>query len=308
MLARNATIRSESETPLKRRTICGNPLSGSVYTLGGSNKTGPQTKQGAVLRESVQNCVRWLREWVTPLLSVVMALFSVTMACVTVTRSRDTGQLLKAVSDKTLLISENLTTQFIGEFPTFIPELANILNSADKTEPITIVCDFPGYGIYSDHDGFLKYRQALESKAMNSDIAVVVLSAAQQRQVSAVQFDGDTFETIKGSQNYANFLKWAHHSDADFKTKDDFLIALAQEHSQVWSTDFRSVKERYEYSSTMPMFVWIVGKRVAVFSVPNVLLKQGGLEAAFRTSDKRLIEQLQMVAESYQKASTLVGH
>ena len=56
----------------------------------------------------------------------------------------------------------------------------------------------------------------------------------------------------------------------------------------------------------MPMFLWIVGERVAMFSIPHLLGKGGTLEAAFLTRDQALIKQLRVVAESYRETSLLV--
>ena len=246
----------------------------------------------------IQSRMIWLRERVIPVMSLVMAVFTITMAFFTVSRSLDSGRQLKA-------ISENLTTQFVGEFPAFLPRLTSVINEAQPGEEITVICDFPGYGIYSNHKAFLDYRHAVEVKNHESKITMMVLTDNEQQNVLRAQFANRTLEEIKVTPQFKEFLVWSHHSEADIESKEAFFAVLEATQKEVWS-NFKFVNERRQRQQSMPMFLWIVGERVAMFSIPHLLGKGGTLEAAFLTRDQALIKQLRVVAESYRETSLLV--
>jgi len=55
---------------------------------------------------------------------------------------------------------------------------------------------------------------------------------------------------------------------------------------------------RKEFSGSMPVCLWIVADKLAVFSIPN-FSRGGALEGAFLTHDHRLILQLQNIFDTY---------
>lgn len=69
---------------------------------------------------------------------------------------------LNGVSQRLEGVSESIQTQPIGEFPDFLPHITDLLAKAEKS--ITIMCDAPAYGIYSNGVEFDAYVAALKSK------------------------------------------------------------------------------------------------------------------------------------------------
>lgn len=69
---------------------------------------------------------------------------------------------LSDVSQRLEGVSESVQTQPIGEFPEFLPHITDLLGRAEKS--ITIMCDAPAYGIYSNGEEFDAYAATLKGK------------------------------------------------------------------------------------------------------------------------------------------------
>ena len=81
------------------------------------------------------------------------------------TVSHDLGgvsQTLSSVSHRLTDVSDSVQTQPIGEFPEFLPHITAMMANAEKS--ITIMCDAPAYGIYSNGQEFDLYAAVLKSK------------------------------------------------------------------------------------------------------------------------------------------------
>jgi hypothetical protein len=55
-----------------------------------------------------------------------------------------------------------LSTRYLGTFPEYLSEIAELLKGAKKR--IDICCDFPAYGHFSNVDAFRSYRNVLSQK------------------------------------------------------------------------------------------------------------------------------------------------
>jgi hypothetical protein len=69
---------------------------------------------------------------------------------------------LGSVSTRLEGVSKSVQTQPIGEFPHFLPRVTELIARAEKS--IVIMCDAPGYAIYSNGPEFDAYAAALKNK------------------------------------------------------------------------------------------------------------------------------------------------
>jgi hypothetical protein len=88
-------------------------------------------------------------------------------------------ELRKDLSASTDRLEEQLSTHRIGVFPKFLPQIAELLGSAE--ESIVIFCDFPAYGELSALDAFADYAEVVERKA--SMISLLCLDEDTRRRL-----------------------------------------------------------------------------------------------------------------------------
>src|SRR5438132_7519277 len=59
-------------------------------------------------------------------------------------------------------VFDHLTTRGLGPFPTYMAEVERLI--AEARDSVTIACDFPGYGVWSDRGRYSAYLKALENR------------------------------------------------------------------------------------------------------------------------------------------------
>ena len=216
-----------------------------------------------------------------------------------------TSRVLEQAGGYIEQISANLTTQYIGQFPTFMPKIVEALAEAQDT--ISIATDFPGYGIFSNHEQYIAYKTAIERKVLDElEITMVVLNKKERRRLHAIQFRDMTLEELQNPNNasFDNFLRWSRRERGEIRDMKDFATALGEEQTRALKQDFRGVN-RKEFSGNMPLYIWIVDDKIAVFSIPA--LAGGAREGAFLTRDHRLISELHTIFKNYAAASSPVS-
>ena len=117
---------------------------------------------------------------IRPHLDLAIAIVSLAFSIYAIVQGERMGRVLNQSAGFTKEISENLTTRYIGEFPTFVPEIIKLLN--DGKESISIASNLPGYAIYSNHAAFLDYISAINHR-VSEGVRVTVRSnfTAHQR-------------------------------------------------------------------------------------------------------------------------------
>ena len=211
-----------------------------------------------------------------------------------------TDKALRVVEPAMREIERNLTTRYLGPFPTFMDQIVAILDSA--VDSIFIACDLPGYAIFSSHENYVAYRAALETEAgQRIGIRMVVLDEERRDSILQIQFGGRDFAELKASDSFQQFLRWSGRDSRKIRDRRDFILAMEEEERLALKEHFRSL-DRREHHSNMPVYVWIVGDKVAVFSIPT--LAPGAREAGFVTRDGRLIAELRSVFNTYWKESS----
>jgi hypothetical protein len=69
---------------------------------------------------------------------------------------------LTSVSQRLESVSDSVQTQPNGEFPSFLSQITELLAKAEKS--ITVMCDAPAYGIYSNGPEFDEYAAVLKGR------------------------------------------------------------------------------------------------------------------------------------------------
>jgi hypothetical protein len=213
------------------------------------------------------------------------------MAGRTLMRARNETERAQALTKSLTDIHASLTTRYEGQFPKFLPKIVRLLESAK--ESIVIVCDFPGYGAFTDPDVFLDYRQTIERKIQN-DVAVSVTCYNEyQRRKFFDEGFSDTrawdkwIATPDSVQSLAKYLKKTGRTQqAQSITQVQLADLLEEQDQKILGDHFRGA-EVHEIGTLLPLYFWLVDGRSAffVFSVRS----EHAFEHGFATTDKTLI-------------------
>ncbi|MCI0602341.1 hypothetical protein L0156_04945 [bacterium] len=202
-------------------------------------------------------------------------------------------------------IARNLTTRFVGQFPTFMPELTQAIGRAHHT--ILVACDIPAYGIYSDHRQYIRYREQLQLRMSDGvQVQMLVYSEERVRKLATLQFNDLSIDDLKNpkhdaNRNFQSFLRWSARKSDDFQNIKDLILALEQEQKNALANEFRAV-DVTQCTETMPLYLWIIDDDTAVFAIPNFGEKgdkKMGRAAGCITRDGKLIAQLKSIFNTY---------
>src|SRR5262249_29515436 len=84
-------------------------------------------------------------------------------------------------------VANELPTRTIGKFPDFVPQIVELLRSAERS--ITIHCDAPAYCIISDYGNFDKYSGIIRDKLASSlSVRMICLNKQAREKVNRIQF------------------------------------------------------------------------------------------------------------------------
>jgi len=198
------------------------------------------------------------------------------------------------------------STQFVGQFPHYTEELLDALSGA--REKITIMCDYPAYGAFSDPEGFLKYRQMLESKLQDDvEITIVCFDEQQRTTVAKNQFrpagstaPDEDWEKTKGDPQFRKKLEryLAIQSAKEPPGEiglERFIEILEDEDKR--TLQLMPLAKKREVNAYVPLFFWIIDDEKAIFSIPDFPAE--GKSTGFATKDPKLLQALAGVAERF---------
>jgi len=204
-------------------------------------------------------------------------------------------------------ISNALSTQYLGIFPEYFPQLSRLIESA-KHE-VLIACTLPVHGIFSNPDGWLSMKHALESAlAPSHNIKIrCVFSDYLSQQARLI----DQYK-----QAFTDWDSWLSHSDNTGRIryflekfgngmtikelKPDIFIKLIMTASidELKTTLIRA--EIFQINYRPPVYMWIADSKEAIFAIPTTTPYFQA--QAFWTTDARLISSLiHMHQEYYQQ-------
>jgi len=199
--------------------------------------------------------------------------------------------VFKALNNELRLIKESISTKYIGLFPDFVPYTLDILREAGKT--IEIVCDFPCYSYFSDHEKYLEYTRIINDKASRKvSIHLTCPNINRRKELVMKQLGADKPEwplKEKLEEKLTDFIsREKMKTNYESLTFEELNQKLEETNLFVLRNIFRN--NCYEVDQELPVFYWIVDDTKAVFSIPS--FTDFNREQGFLTSDANLIKAL----------------
>ena len=202
-----------------------------------------------------------------------------------------------------MYIRESMSTQYVGEHPIHMPEIAKLLGKA--TTSVEILCDVPGYGHYSARERYADYRAALERLAnSNVKIAMAFYTKTLARR-AAISAYGRSFDDISKAPE---FIKHTANMEQPVTSAEDFYDLIVDKgyvrcynHFDELPSSSVAIIPVYK---PVQIYFWIIDGRQAVFSIASLGLKPS--EFAFTTSDAKLIIVFQRLFDEVKQRAELI--
>ena len=235
-------------------------------------------------------------------ISLIVGALALILGLVQSWEAKKQTKRLKAHSDALGLITDSLSTRYIGQFPDYLVSVTNLIESA-KSE-LNIIKGNPTPAYFSDPTLWVNYSQAIERKS-HSGIAVnmICMTEHQRKDRLAQQFPTSKEkwdDWIKNNHSkVSHFLKFGYSKtkpeDLNFKV---FLDLLLSTQTKMLNESFKSKGvEVLEIDQVMPVQVWIADRKQAVFSIQA--LPTNTISHGFYTSDPRIVSALHLMTELF---------
>jgi hypothetical protein len=220
--------------------------------------------------------------------------------------ARSTEQVLHDVMDDIRsLVQKQLSTQYIGVFPSFLR--AHVLPCLrDARTEIRIATNSAAIAYFSDYDSYAEYRRVLKEKRESNTPAKFVLMGESRLDREIKHQFATTVEEwnflVDASQNaeFQQRLKeFGERILRDISTPTDFYEALSTAESQARRTlrDLLGKNNVVEADIPMPLNVWIADEKTAIFSIPAYGPNKA--EYGFETREPNMIVALRAVWQLY---------
>lgn len=187
-------------------------------------------------------------------------------------------------------VRKSISTHYLGEFPEFLPNIREIVESA--RHDLVIACDFPGYGDFSDPDNALKYLQALRVRQSDKKLRIefTCLDERRRDEYMRSQFPSSEWSNWKENEQQRaqveEFLRLNGRSKERPQTLGELFAIMTEVDRDTLRQTF--LNNEIQTSQHMPIYFWVADCRRAVFSIATPTEK--GVEHAFLTSDHSLIK------------------
>jgi hypothetical protein len=215
----------------------------------------------------------------------------------------------KQQTSKLSQISDSLSTRYIGALPDYYPHVLTLLGSAH--ESITILCDYPAYGCYTNMKSWLDYHDRLRNKNLEGVKMTLVCPAAQLRSENDQNryFPGahnNWGEWIK--ENLGHATEFARHASsiesgvnklkfADAPRADKFFQIFRMVDEAMLNDCFSGDDCVKQIDAWTPIDFWIVDGKRAIFAFSNYGM--GMSRHGFSTTDQALIRAFQATVDNY---------
>jgi hypothetical protein len=227
------------------------------------------------------------------LISLVLAVLAMLVALWHV---RSIHKTAKKLDD----VQRSLSTQYIGQFPEFFPQIVSLIESARHN--IVIFCDSPAYTCFSDHPTFIDYAHALERKAQQSGMTIALTCSGPEyrSRTARKQFPTLPEEWNRRKDDLIFKERLGYFLGAHLKaptideiTSDQFLQLIAETERRALEDTFAKAETR-EIEVYLPLHFWLVDNMKAIFAIPKDTAEYG-----FQTNDSKLIEALVVMRDQY---------
>jgi len=199
-------------------------------------------------------------------------------------------------------IAESMSTRFIGEFPKNMDNIIQVVSG--PTKELDIMIDFPGYGNYSNPDGFKVYfRKILDLAERKVKVRMLVYDEKTRTENRARQLKKDFESKIMGSERFDYFFHYVHPTVPVPKNYEEFSTALTKIEAGYEDQLSSQGVEIRKVSSPFVFYLWLEDEEDGVFSFQNA--DEGAREISFRTRDGTLLRTLKETFERSWKAHPL---
>lgn len=197
------------------------------------------------------------------------------------------------------LISNSLSTRYLGQFPDYFPDVIDVIKSANKE--LKVVCTIPIHGVYSKRDGWLGTKHELEN-AENRGVSVFCVFADRtnredflKRQFPNAVAQWSTFRT-NNLQKIEIFLKSHGSGTIDALSSNGFFDLFDKAAATELNTTYKSATVK-EVAYRPSVYMWIADEKSAVFAISSTA--PAFFAEAFRTTDTKLIQSLVRLHREY---------
>lgn len=196
-------------------------------------------------------------------------------------------------------IRGSLSTHYLGKINDYLPLVIDEIKKAERS--IIILCDFPAYGYFTDHDEYNKYRIALRDRIDNGiKVSVMCLNescrADSNRKVLLIT--EDNWDDWKLTQEHISWLQKLGYSidDIDGLDMKGFLETLDRVDQEMLGV-YCNGADIEEVNAVLPFDIWLIdGKRIIfAFSTYSGDASQYG----FFTKDEKLISAFAEIIDRY---------
>lgn len=214
------------------------------------------------------------------------------------TTTDNVDDLREELANSTEDLKTQLSTRRVGVFPSFVPKIVELLDSAN--ERVMIFCDFPAYGDFSSSRS-REYAAAVGKNA--GKISLLCLSEDERKKLLSRQIPDKKWASWRRehAKELRAFLKrlGTNPSYGLRIKRDDLMKILNQRDTQALDREFKQATV-HETPQVMPLYFWIADGEKAILSLAP-LVKASALEVGFRTTDSDLIEALEDIFERYRQ-------
>lgn len=199
-------------------------------------------------------------------------------------------------------IQESLSTRYIGKIKDYLPLVVNQIKNAERS--ISILCDFPAYGYFTDTENYKKYRIALRDKIDNLDISVSLMCldefCRRESNLKVLSIAEDNWEEWKQNQERRNlFQKLGYSSEGiDNLRLDDFLNALERVDQEMLKVYCKGAGVE-EVNALLSFDFWLVDGKKAIFAFSTYA--GDASQYGFLTEDEKLISAFADIKERYHR-------
>ena len=223
------------------------------------------------------------------------------------------AKILEEILDNVrILLSKEMTTEYLGSFPSFFDNIIEHISTAQKS--ITIACDFPATGVFSTSDKFDNYVQQLEKRKNKHGVPIkmVVLNHSYRDRLNHLlikyQYNEEAFDSIIDDKTLlfsTNLAALNNRYNLKINTPEQLYEQFIKIDNELLKRFMSEKIDVYEVNSFIPIYFWIIDGEKAIFSIPIFPeINHGDLDTigasyGFATSNKNLIIALERIWNWY---------
>tara|TARA_B100000678_G_C18090823_1_gene454679 strand:+ start:126 stop:845 length:720 start_codon:yes stop_codon:yes gene_type:complete len=200
-----------------------------------------------------------------------------------------TGQSITATRELAS-IKKSLSTQFLGDFPSFNDDIADLLSSAKVS--ILIFCDLPGYGLISKPNSWHEISSIIEKKSKNTrincELTVYDPNRIEQMLTIQIKKEGGA-KSLFSDPEFGKKAQAGLAKVGEVVTPENYLELSLRKHEEILDYIFTSCDVK-RTDKEMPFYFWMIDEREAIISIPTYSDKVS--EYGFRTRDLSFINAL----------------